>query len=184
MRKLISILIIQILLFVTSCLCPNKGSITYITIHDARSILYSFDENGIFPYLDELDRNELGLSILPDSITERVEFTQNLSTGNELYACEDPNEIVYINSIDSLNIYTIFSYDNEHPALSSVNDILRPININGEILNIEDINSLSFTDQHLKFIESPDYDTLQFEITGRISDGNNFRILTNKLILY
>jgi len=53
----------------------------------------------------------------------------------------------------------------------------------GEMLNIDDIGTLSFVDQHLKFIHSPIYDTLQFEITGRITGGECFKILTNRLIL-
>jgi hypothetical protein len=184
MKKLTSFLLIQFLLFVSSCICPNGGgSTTYITIHHARGLLYSFDENGIFPYLDEINRNELGISVLPDSTTERVEFAQNISIGDQLYACEDPNEIEYVNSIDSLNIFTKYKFDDNHPALSKVNDILRPININGEILLIGDIGTLNFTDQHLKFIQSPIYDTLQFEITGRIVGAGSFKVLTNLLVL-
>lgn len=184
MKKLTSFLLIHFLLFAASCICPNGGgSMTYITIHNARGLLYSFDENGIFPYFDEINRNEIGISVLPDSMTERVEFAQKISIGNQLYACKDPNEIEYVNSIDSLNIYTKYKFDDNHPALSKVNDILRPININGEILNIDSISALSFTDQHLKFIQSPIYDTLQFEITGRIVGGKSFKVLTNMLIL-
>lgn len=184
MKRLTALFFIQLFLFVSSCICPNGGgSMTYITIQNTRGLLYSFDENGVFPYLDEINRNELGISILPDSTTERVEFAQNISIGNLLFACEDPNEIEYVNSIDSLNIFTIYNFDDSHPALSKVNDILRPINTLGEILNIDDISTLSFIDQHLKFIHSPIHDTLQFEITGRIIGGERFKILTNKLIL-
>lgn len=184
MKKLTSFLLLQFLLFVSSCICPNGGgSMTYITIHSARGLLYSFDENGIFPYLDYINRNEIGISVLPDSTTERVEFAQYISRGNQLYACENQNETEYVNSIDSLNIYTKYKFDDNHPALSKVNDILRPINTNGEILNIDDISTLSFTDQHLKFIQSPIYDTLQFEITGRIVGAKSFKVLTNTLIL-
>jgi len=184
MRKLISFLLIQLLLLISSCICPNKGgSITYITIKNARGMLYSFDENGIFPYLDEINRNELGISVLPDSTVERVEFSQNISIGNQLYACQDLNDFEYVNSIDSLTIFTVYNFDDSHPAFSKVNDILRPINTMGEMLNIDDIGTLSFVDQHLKFIHSPIYDTLQFEITGRITGGECFKILTNRLIL-
>ncbi len=184
MKKLISLLFLNFILFLSSCFCPNDGgSMTYITIHKAEGLLYSFDENGIFPYLDVINRDELGISILPDSTTEKVEFAQNITFGNQLYACEDINKIEYVNSIDSINVFTMYKFDDNFPALSKINDILKPINIYGEILNIEDISALNFVDQHLKFIQSPNYDTLQFKITGRIIGGNSFQILTNMIIL-
>jgi hypothetical protein len=77
----------------------------------------------------------------------------------------------------------LYSFDDNCPAFSKTNGILKPINIYGEILNIEDISALNFVDQHLKFIQSPNYDTLQFKITSRIIGGNSFQILTNMIIL-
>ncbi len=183
MKKIISFLLVHFFLFISSCFCPDEGSITYITIQTARGLLYSFDENGIFPYLDHINRHELGLSIMEDSTSENIEYVQSNMMINQLQACQDPHEIKYINGIDSINIFTIYNFDSDHLASSKVNDILRPINTMGELLDIENITTLNFTMQHLKFIKSPTFDTLQFEITGRIIGSSNFSILTNKIIL-
>ena len=184
MKKIAVFLLAQLFLLGSSCIDPYGGSsCTYITIQSARGILYSFDENGIFPYFDEINRDELGISVLPDSTTQKIEYyTQNRSIGNRLYA-EAPHRIEFLNSIDSVNIYTLYPFDDNHPALSKINDLLRPLNIYGNVLDIEDISILNAIEMDFKFIQSPTFDTLQFEITGRIVGGDRFTIQTNRLIL-
>ena len=184
MKKSIALIGIYLAFLITSCICPNKGgSLTEITIHSAKGILFSFDKNGIFPYFDSINRNELGIGIVADSISEQVLFTENFISGNQLYACENINKIEYLNSIDSIDIFTIYKFDDNHDEQSKVNDILKPIDQMGEIVDIENINDLIFVDQFLKFTHPPKYDTLQFEITGRILGGGTFRILTNMLVI-
>lgn len=181
MKKIISVLI----LFSLSCLfssCPRETSTTYITIKTVRVLLYSFDKNGIFPFLDDFNRNELGIGVFDDSISQRVVFAQSFSIGNQLYARGNPNQTVYTNAIESMNIITLFDFDSIHPAGSNINDILLHQNSMG-VTSALDINKLSSTMHFLKLSTVPQNDTLQFQITGRISNEGDFTTKTELVIL-
>ena len=72
------------------------------------------------------DRTELGISILSDSTSERIELSQLApSIFSSAFACEDPSKSKYVNFIDSVNIFTKFNFDNSHPAGSKINDIVK-----------------------------------------------------------
>ena len=91
-------------------------------------------------------------------------------------------KIKYINSIDSINVYTIYDFDEEHPAGSSVNNILLYLNYMGETEEVN-INELSSVTHHFKFSAVPSNDSLQFTITGRITDEMNFALNTNLIVV-
>jgi hypothetical protein len=171
--------------FVQSCICPNNGfSTTFVTVETARGLFYSFDENGIFPYLDSFDRTELGISILSDSTSERIEISQLIPTIiTSAYACQDPHRTEYVNLIDSVNIFTKYRFDSQHDAGSNINDILKPLDIFGETTDGTTIEDLSFFNQHLKFSATPEADSMQFIITGRIGGKGNFSTQTSLVIL-
>jgi hypothetical protein len=161
--------------------CP-KGSVTYYTIESVKILLFSFDKYGNYPHLEEFNKNEIGIGIFTDSLTERVEIAQATGFGNKAYTMENPNEIVYTNTIDSLNVFTLYNFDAEHPANSSVNDILLSLDYMGNTHQV-DINDLSDIDILLKFSGIPQNDTLQFCITGRISGKGSFSEKTQFVIL-
>lgn len=183
MKRPIIILSIYLSVFLASCMCQyEKGKYTYIKIHSARSSLFSFSETGIFPFYDKFNRNKLGIFIVPDSTSTRVEYAKNISYGNNLYACEPIDEIIYENSFDSVNVYTVYPFDNEHPAGSKVNNILQHLGNMGETASF-DLEATNMTEITLKFTKLPLFDTLRFEITGRIVGGERFRIETEKVTL-
>jgi len=145
-------------------------------------MLFSFDENGVFPYTDHFDPNELGIGIYPDSISESYELARSFSAINKVYAMKDPTQIAYTNSIESVNVITIYSFDAEHPAGSNVNDILLLLDDRGNTEET-DINALSMEWYNLKFSVPPQNDSLQFEITGKITGDKEFDLKTELVIL-
>jgi hypothetical protein len=157
--------------------CPGDFSTTYKTIKSANVLLFSFNEHGIFPHLENFNKNELGIGVYPDSIFERYEVAQSHAIINSAYAMENPHEIVYTNAIDSINVITIYDFDEEHPGGSNVNDILLFLNGMGETKELN-INKLSTEYHHFKFSKVPKNDSLQFEISGRIIDEGNFKLKT------
>lgn len=181
MKKLIKIVIIFSIGFILSS-CPPEPSTTFITIKRVRVLLFSFDKNGIFPHLDEFNKNELGIGIVPDSVSEYTEFAQTLSLGNNAFARSNPNIRTYTNAIDSINIFTLYDFDTNHPAGSSINDILLHLDTMGKTTEIE-INKLSTTELFLKFSAIPKNDSLQFIIIGRITDLGKFIAKTELVVL-
>ncbi|MCG6187665.1 hypothetical protein [Maribellus maritimus] len=174
MKKALALFIV----FGFACLftsCPGDFSTTYNTIKSANVLLFSFNENGIFPHLETININELGIGVYPDSIFERYEVAQSNSIINGAYAMENPHQIVYTNSIDSINVFTIYEFNKEHPAGSKVNDILLFLDYMGETKELN-INELSPESHHFKFSAVPTNDSLQFEITGRITNENDFKL--------
>ena len=72
MKKLISLTIILLIgLIFTGC---PQGSVTWKTIKTVSIKLLSFDRNGIYPYLEDFNKNELGISVYADSLSETVEY--------------------------------------------------------------------------------------------------------------
>jgi hypothetical protein len=181
MQKLIKIVIIFSFGFILSG-CPPEMSTTFLTIKTVRVLFFSFDKNGIFPHLDEFNKHELGIGIIPDSVSERVEYSQAFSFGNNVYARSNPNTISYTNAIDSLNIFTLYDFDANHPAGSNINDILLHLDDMGETTEIE-IRNLSTTMLFLKFSTLPNNDSLQFKITGRITDNGTFISQTELVVI-
>jgi len=162
--------------------CPGGISVTYKTIKSVNVLLYSFNEFGMYPYLEEFNKNELGIGVIFDSIIESNEIAQSYSLIRGAYAMEDPTQIIYTNAIDSLNVFTIYDFNEEHPAGSNVNDILLLLDGMGDT-KIVNINQISSIDHHFKFSEVPQNDSLQFEISGRITNEKNFTLKTKLIIL-
>lgn len=181
MKKIVSVIFLFSLSFIFSA-CPKETSTTYITIKTARVMLYSFDKNGIYPYLDEFNREKLGIGVFGDSIAERVVFAQSFSLGNQAYAFSNPNQRVYTNTIESLNIITLYNFDAKHPAGSNVNDILLSQNPLGGYSALG-INKLSSTMHFLRFSAVPQNDSLQFKITGLLTNEGGFTAKTELVIL-
>ena len=185
MKKIIAIIGLYLFGFLQACICPMNSSKTnvYKTIETVRGIFYSFDQNGIFPYLDAFNRRQLGLSVFPDSVSERIEISQSISPISSAYACEDPTDVYYVNSIDSVIVFTVFDYDNQHLAGTSVNDILKPMDIHGKTTNNVEISELFFVNQYFKFSSAPTFDSMQFIITGNISGKQKFQVQTDLIVL-
>lgn len=181
MKKLIAIVITISIGFIFSA-CPTETSLTSITIKTVRALFFSFNTNGVYPYLEEFNKNELGIGVLPDSISERVEFGQAFSFGNIAYARSNPHRTEYTNAFDSLNFFTLYDFDADHPAGSNINDILLHLNPMGVTTPI-DLSNLSATSLFLKFSAIPDNDSLQFKITGRITDIGKFTAYTELVVL-
>ena len=182
MKKIILIALFYLFMFLTACFCPpHDSTTTYITIHSARALFYSYDENGVFPYLEEFNRDELGIGVYADSISERIVSSQwSTSLINSTYACDDNDRTIYENMIDSINIVTLFDFNENYLANSCINNILRPFYaLEG---TSDKINELSFTDIGFKFSEVPTLDSMQFRIAGRISE-NEFEIITKLVVL-
>jgi hypothetical protein len=180
MKKLISLIIVLLTgLMFTGC---PQGSVTWKTIKSVRVMLFSFDGNGIYPYLEKFNKNELGILVNADSLSETVEYAQSISFGNMAFAMKNPNEIYYTNTIDSLNFITLYDFDAQHPAGSNINDILLFLDYMGKTREVE-ISSLSDVTHYFKFSAVPQNDSLQFEITGRITGENNFSEKTELVIL-
>ncbi len=145
-------------------------------------MLFSFDKNGIYPYIEEFNKNELGISVYADSLSETIEYAQSFSFGNKVFAMENPNEIYYTNTIDSLNIITLYDFDTDHLKGSNINDMLLFLDGMGKTHKVE-ISSLSDVTHIFKLSAIPQNDSLQFEITGRITGENNFSEKTELVIL-
>lgn len=180
MKKRIYILITISLGCILSS-CPGGISVKYKTIKSVNVLLYSFNEFGIYPYLEVFNKNELGIGVYPDSIYESNEIAQSYSLMGSAYAMADPTQIIYTNAIDSINVITIYDFNEEHPAGSNVNDILLFLDGMGDT-KIININELSSDTHYFKFSAIPQNDSLQFEISGRITNEKNFN-LTTKLII-
>ena len=182
MKKFTCVVLMFFFGSIVSCFCPDMESTTYKTIKSVYGTVYSFQPNGIFPYYDEFNRQELGIGIRPDSIAERVERVAAFSGINNAYACSDPTEIVYVNAIESLNITTVYDFDAAHPAGSNVNDILLYLNGMGNTADLE-VNKLSSISHFLKFAAIPQQDSLQFRIQGEISGEGSFNVTTQLIVL-
>jgi hypothetical protein len=167
MKKSIFILI----MFSLGCIlssCPGDISVTYETIKSVNVSL--------------ILANELRISIVPDSIYESKEIAQSYSLISGAYAMENPNQIIYTNAIDSINIFTIYDFNEEYPAGSNVNDILRSFDVRGDIID-KNINDLSSEYHIFKFTTKPQFDSLRFEVFGRITNEQNFNLTTNLIVL-
>ncbi len=184
MKKFTVLILIHLIAILQSC-CGNVEFTTYfITIERVRGLFYSFDENGIFPYLDEFNRNELGVTITADSTTERIEISHLIRPFiNSAFACQDPTETIFENEIVSINVFSKYPFDDEFMGGDKVNDILEPLDILGQTTSGIDINRLSFISQQLKFSRIPKYDSMQFIITGIIQQKGTFSFETELVIL-
>ncbi|MDW5290573.1 hypothetical protein [Formosa sp. PL04] len=181
MKKLSIVLFIYFFGTLISC-CNDDNTITYNTIEFANVSLFSFDDNGIFPYFEAYNPNELGIGVYADSISTRTEMASHFSTMDKAYAFENPNKEIYTNTIDSLNVITIYNFDINHPAGSSVNDILLYLNDFGETSEYN-INQASAVSHFYKFAVVPENDSLQFKISGRIINKSHFIKNTELVIL-
>lgn len=162
--------------------CPGDISTTYKTIKSVNVLLFSFNEYGIYPHLESFNKNELGIGVFPDSMSESYEIAQSFSLISSAYAMENPNQIIYTNAIDSINVFTIYDFDEEHPAGSNVNDILLFLDSMGDTKTLN-INELSSISHYFKFSAIPQNDSLQFEISGRITNEEDFNLKTELVVL-
>ncbi len=181
MKKLSFVLFLYFFGSILTC-CTTEKVITYETIETAKVSLFSFGENGLFPYYDEYNPNELGIGIYGDSTSIRKEIAQHISNMDRVYAMSDIDEHYYTNTIDSLNVYTVYDLDSDHPAGSNVNDILLYLDgMYGETSEIN-INEASSQMHNFKFSTIPQNDSIQFEISGRITNKGNFSKKTELII--
>ena len=174
-------MILHLIPLLTSCPCPKVNE-TFITVEimSVEGIVFGFNENGIFPKFEEISRQEVGLSIRPDSTEETMSQIQmNFSFINPLYACQNPERIEYVDLIDSIQVYTMYDFDENHQEGSSVMDILLSMDINGNTSKFDPNDA--FFDKYFKFNEVPTNDSLQMRVTGSISNGEHFDFLTNKI---
>jgi len=184
MKKSILTLSILVLIILSSCDPYGfKDMPKSKKIESARCLLYSFNENGIFPYLEKINKNELGISISHDSISYSDTFSTITKVPIKKITTLSPPEIKLVNAIDSVQIFTIYPFNSNYPVNSNVNDILQPIDIMGDFMPVDNISSLSFSDLLLKFTDKPTYDTLQFEVRFRITQVGNFTLRTNKVVV-
>ncbi|MEZ5071266.1 MAG: hypothetical protein R2751_09915 [Bacteroidales bacterium] len=175
----IAILLTLALLFAG---CPGNLTTRYRTIQSASVLLFSFDENGVFPHTESFHRAELGVGVWPDSLSDSYELAQGFSLVRSAYATEPSTTIIYTNDIDSIHVYTLYEYDKLHPAGSLVNDILRRLDDMGNTEEM-DISLLSGEALYFKFGQPPLNDSLQFEIAGRITNVGSFRLRTELVVL-
>ncbi|WP_348719371.1 hypothetical protein [Tenacibaculum dicentrarchi] len=169
MKKII--LFTLILLIINSC-CNGDEDVSINTIESVRGFIYSYDENGIYPYLDEFNPNELGIGVSADSITNRMEMGDGCGR----------TDVIYTNQIDSLNIITIYDFNDNYPAGSNVNELLLGQDGLGGTYSTE-INNNSSISHTYKFSAVPENDSLQFAISGRITNKDNFTNLTDLIII-
>jgi len=184
MNKVKFTIVFYCILLMLSCVCSDEGTTTIITIENAKTLLYSFDENGIFPYLEDFNREELGILVSEDSISSEVIAYSNFGIIKQGYACDKPNEIFYENTIDSINVVTIFDYNDQYASGDSfVSNLNYVSGFNGETTEIGNLLNDQRTEFLFKFKEPPTKDTLQFRVTGRIIGIGNFELLTEQVIL-
>lgn len=181
MKKIFNLLLIFCLGCILSS-CPGDISVTYITIKSVNVFLFTFDKNGVYPHLENFNKNELGIGVYSDSISESNEIAQSFSLVSSAYAMQDPTRIISTNAIDSINVFTIYDFDEQHLAGSNVNDILLFLDPMGGTKRLN-INELSSDSHVFKFSAIPQNDSLQFEISGRITNEKNFNQKTKLIIL-
>lgn len=165
---------------IISC-CPGGGVITYETIETVRVSIFTFDENGVFPHYADYDINNLGVAVLSDSLSTRREVVMNYSTMDKAYACDDPDQLIYTNLIDSLEVVTVYDFDALHPAGSSVNDILLGIDSNGNTFPM-DVGTAALLGHVYKFSVTPQNDSIQFHVSGRITTKGTFAKTTGLVV--
>ena len=166
------IILLAIILIITNSCCTGDEDVSINTIESVRGFLYSYDENGIYPYFDEFNPNELGIGVAADSITNRFEMNDGCG----------PTEIIYTNHIDSLNVITVYDFNNDYLAGSNVNDLLLGQDGLGGTYPTE-INNNSSVSHTYKFSVVPENDSLQFLISGRITNKGDFSNLTDLIII-
>jgi hypothetical protein len=169
MKKII--LFTLTLIIINSC-CTGEEDLSINTIESVQGFLYSYDENGIYPYFDEFNPNELGIGVTADSITNRFEMNDGCGSTN----------FIYTNYIDSLNVITIYDFNDNFLAGSNVNELLLGQDGLGATFSTE-VNNNSSVSHTYKFSAVPENDSLQFIISGRITNKGNFIKLTDLIII-
>jgi hypothetical protein len=184
MKSSILIIGMYLLAIMDSCFCSDGPfTTTFVTVESVRGLFHSYNENGIYPYLEHFNRKELGIYVRPDSTSEQVQIAQTLSFIQGAYACEDPSKYYSTNSIDSVHIYTRYDFDSNHPSGSLINDILLPIDPLDEIITGVNIEDLAFYSQSFRFSAIPSSDSMQFVIVGRILGKGDFETQTELVVL-
>ncbi|AZQ43946.1 hypothetical protein [Nonlabens ponticola] len=181
MKKFSIILFIYFFGSIMSC-CSNGGTITTITIESVYSELYFYEEpeedgRRINPEIEEL----LAIIIDADSVSQEVDIVANFSNMDTAMACDDGDSFRVTNLIDSVQVFTIYDFDQNHPAGTSVNDILQkfgnPENVAGlQIIDLED----DF--YRFKFLSQPQNDSIQFLIRCRITERGRTETNTQLII--
>ncbi|MEQ8239028.1 MAG: hypothetical protein RIA69_07430 [Cyclobacteriaceae bacterium] len=176
MKRLGHFLILEMAISLTSCLyCFDKEAYyTYIDVHSVgiemvADYTQTYDSNDTSVF-----KSDLHFSIFPDSISDYLEIVSSGSFTQSLMACDDNNHTFYNQTMDSLQVYTLYDLNSEFPAGAVIN----------EVLSIKSFQSLSYLDINvgyeasgllLKLAVVPKSDTVQFLLTGRLS--NNLKIM-------
>ena len=184
-------LLLFIFSFAFTC-CPEKEPDHYKTIKSVRGIFSSKDPSGTISHSVPLYSEEVFLNIHPDSvITRYVSAPGKLLPG--AYACDPAGMIVYENQYSIFNIYTELDINEDYPAGSLINDILRPFeryydpSYETRILTDVPIEEYEITQQNphvtFAFIIPLGIDSLQVRIEGEIEGNRPFSVITAKIAL-
>lgn len=146
---------------------------TYESIKTVAADLYSIDEDGNFPVYQNMNPDRLGIGIYPDStVTEREALIK-------------PGFIDYVNYMESINFYTVYDFNMDHPSGSNINDILIVQLPDGDDQYLEKPYNTSLVTKgsNFRLAAVPQNDSLQFRVTGRITDEGPFEENTPLIIL-
>lgn len=194
MKKLLTLATLYFVLMIASCI-PDKYISAYVrtvTGIDAKLTIYC---DTCYSYTNDANGKQyLNVIITPKSYTQKIEATLRSKLNNTIYA-DEPSlpKIKYTNHIDSLAIFTLYDYDETHPANSLVNNILNYTKFyeRGET-PIGNLEYIEFTESYYYYGEgniklkvtssATSSDSVQFRITGRLSDGILFDTTTELLV--
>ena len=198
MKKTISLASLYLILFVGSCI-PDRNISSYIrTITSIDAKLFLICDSCYFYYntpFDENNKQYLNILLSPKSFTQKIEASLHSKLNNSLFA-NDPvlPKIIYTNHIDSLAIYTLYDYDETHPANTLINNILthKP-DYNIPATPIDSLESIEFNKYNEYYygegivglkVTSPvtASDSVQFRVTGKLSDGVQFDTTTELMV--
>ena len=121
MKKIKFTVVFYLIFLGISCICPSQGTTTFITIETASALLYSFDENGIFPYLDEFNREELGITVGMDSVSQNIISQVNFGFIEFCISASDHLMLTYIRNNNSITfgfvIDLLYHLSHSYPIL-------------------------------------------------------------------
>lgn len=178
MKRLTSLLSLYFVILLVGCI-PERYTQTTETIKSVRAKIYSYENYG-----SVFTRDQLGISIQPDTVIYNVKTAYRSYSSSSAYADEPAWSTKYANYIDSVAVYTVFDYDANHLANSLVNDILT----NGYYINDSSVfNGLVgqyyASNIDLKLLTAlSESDSVQFRVEGKLSDGVKFTTKTQLVV--
>lgn len=179
MKRLTSLLSLYFVILLVGCI-PERYTQTTETIKSVRATIFSYENYG-----NVLTRDQLSICIQSDTVIYSVKTAQRSYSSSSAFADEYEPSVIYANYIDSVDVYTVFDYDDNHLANSLVNDILST----GYYIN----DSTAFTGWVGQFYASYNInlnfktsatssDSVQFRIEGKLSDGVKFTTKTQLVV--